>query len=267
MAEEKKKRTAWAASKKIDKGLHCSKCGKQTQEIIKHHPDYNEPSIVIMLCKECHFKYHHGVESSKKDNSTLYFKASLRNKLIKNIKDPLVVIDVFAGAGKIYDLCYKNSLTGVAFERNPEKVEKLVEQREKWLVYECDSILGINAACGSIFKFNFIDVDPYGDPWPALHAIFSQKKYAFCDTIGIAVMDGLRQGAKMQVAWKQKGLKQFSDKYGNAELYKFYKELCKEKIEEIISPLGFRISKWAAYYCGTMDLMTHYGGIFKRRPI
>ena len=46
--------------KKIKRGTiekpMCAKCGKDSDTIHFHHPDYTKPSYVIALCPECHSK-------------------------------------------------------------------------------------------------------------------------------------------------------------------------------------------------------------------
>jgi|SRR3990167_2972072 len=36
---------------------HCENCGKQSK-LHGHHPDYNDPDMVVMLCATCHGKSH-----------------------------------------------------------------------------------------------------------------------------------------------------------------------------------------------------------------
>lgn len=57
---------------------------------------------------------------------------------------------------------------------------------------------------------------------------------------------------------------QVVSKYGNAVLYKNYLEICQEMLQEKASQRGYTLTRWAGYYCGYMDQMTHYCGLFTR---
>jgi hypothetical protein len=41
----------------IPKGAKCSICGSQ-KNLQRHHPDYNKPLEVIILCRDCHYDKH-----------------------------------------------------------------------------------------------------------------------------------------------------------------------------------------------------------------
>lgn len=47
----------------IEKGLlpkqtHCSCCGLETNQLVKHHSDYSKPLVITWLCNPCHGIYH-----------------------------------------------------------------------------------------------------------------------------------------------------------------------------------------------------------------
>jgi hypothetical protein len=50
---------------KIPKEKLCERCNKE-KATEKHHPDYNQPKLLIFLCHECHLKEHgRGLKSTK----------------------------------------------------------------------------------------------------------------------------------------------------------------------------------------------------------
>jgi hypothetical protein len=51
--EKRKARTAAYFKVKIDNGTLCERC-KKSLATERHHPDYNTPLIVRLLCKPCH---------------------------------------------------------------------------------------------------------------------------------------------------------------------------------------------------------------------
>ena len=42
----------------LDKPSGCTCCGTLTNDLEKHHPDYNKPLAVMWLCYPCHLKKH-----------------------------------------------------------------------------------------------------------------------------------------------------------------------------------------------------------------
>jgi hypothetical protein len=52
-----KENKARALANKIPITVSCKLCGS-TQNLVRHHPDYNKPLDFIVLCKGCHAKVH-----------------------------------------------------------------------------------------------------------------------------------------------------------------------------------------------------------------
>jgi len=245
----------------------CECCGKKAAgrggaALQAHHDDYDRPLDVKWLCKRCHMKIHHGQASQKKDNSTLPQKVALRKNLLLEVQDP-VVMETHGGFGEIFKYCYRSVKTGVVFEKNTQKTDVLAKQRPHWMVYETDFLLGLRSGCGRGLGVNFLDIDPYGDPFPALEAFFAGG-YAVSPVLAVAVNDGLRQKTKMNGGWTVRSLKKIVEQFGNADLYRKYLEVCRAQIENISGPFGYKITKWAGYYCGHLDQMTHYAAVLCR---
>ena len=257
-------------SGEIKKPDVCDVCGKPASGVggsalQAHHDDYNKPLDVQWLCKRCHMKKHHGAEAQwKKDNSTGIYKISLRKNLLREIESP-IIMETHGGKGVVYNHCYQGVENGVVFEKDPDKTSVLAEQRPNWFVYECDCSVGMKAGCGKsiLGDINFLDIDPYGEPWTIIQAFFDSG-YATAEKMAIAVNDGLRQKLKMSGGWSVKAMAEMVQKYGNSEMYKNYLAICREMVEEISSPFGYKITKWAGYYCGYSNQMTHYAAVLCR---
>lgn len=200
--------------------------------------------------------------SKQKDNSTLLLKASLRNNLLKLIDSP-VVMETHGGYGSIYSRCYSGVDSGIVFEKNPEKTSVLAMQRPTWAVYECDCEGALLDGVGSHLPVNFVDFDPYGEPWPIVDAFLNSER-PFPAMLAIVVNDGLRQNLKMNGGWNVESMRDVAAKYGNQALYANYLEICKEILKIKTSHLGYKMTRWAGYYCGYLDQMTHYAAIFER---
>ena len=189
-------------------------------------------------------------------------KISLRRNLLAEIESP-VILETHGGYGKIFELCYADIISGVVFEKDPDKAGFLAGQRPTWAVYEGDCLKGIAARVGSHLPVNFIDLDPYGSPWEIINAFFESWD-EFPDHLAVAVNDGLRQKCKMNGAWSVGVLAAKVARYGNQALYADYKEICRELLEEKAARAGYRLSRWTAYYCGFRGQMTHYGAVLER---
>jgi hypothetical protein len=197
----------------------------------------------------------------QKDNSTLPYKVSLRRNLLKEIEHP-VVMETHGGYGAIWRRCYSDIESGVVFEQLPEKAEALARQRPTWAVYECDCEGAIRAGVGFHVPVNFIDLDPYGSPWPVVDVIFSVER-EWPPVLAIAVNDGLRQKVKATGGWDVAALSGIVAKYGAARMYDNYLPICQELLTEKAGWVGYHLTRWAGYYCGYLGQMTHYAAILR----
>jgi hypothetical protein len=182
--------------------------------------------------------------------------------LLKLVDNP-VVMETHGGYGAIWNQCYMDIAQGVVFEKDADKTKVLAVQRPAWAVYECDCEMALAAGVGSHLPVNFLDCDPYGAPWPVLDAFFLSDR-PFPPTLAIVVNDGLRQGLEMNGGWKVESLRDVVSVYGNNTLYANYLEICKELLQEKASQRGYTLTRWAGYYCGHAQQMTHYAGLFNR---
>lgn len=171
-------------------------------------------------------------------------------------------METHGGYGRIWERCYGHVAKGIVFEKDPAKSFVLAKQRPGWSVYECDSLHAIQGAVGSHLPINFLDCDPYGEPWPIIEAFFSSK-YQRPEVMVVAVNDGLRQKLKMNGAWSVGSMEGIVRKYGNQGLYRNYLDICRELLEEKAVKAGYAIDRFWGYYCGHADQMTHYAAFLR----
>ena len=200
--------------------------------------------------------------NAPKDNSTFVLKSSLRIKALRELEAP-VVMETHAGFGKLYDRCYSHLVEGVAFETNPEKTAKLARQRPSWAVYESDCLMALRAGVGSHLPVNFLDLDPYGEPWPVLDAFLETRRSP--DKLVVVVNDGLRQSLKMNGGWHVKSLQAVVERVGNVGLYERYLEIAQDLVKEKAGKVGYSLVRWTGYYTGHAGQMTHYAAVLERR--
>ena len=199
----------------------------------------------------------------QKDNSTYRQKVALRRKAVRMLDAP-VVMETHGGKGVLFDACYSHLSDGVVFEKNPEKTSVLARQRPTWAVYEGDCVTCIAEGAGAHLPVNLLDLDPYGEPWPALDAFF-QSERPRPGRLVVVVNDGLRQ--KLQIAaWDVGSMRGMVAKYGN-KLAAHYLDVCAELLQEKAAQAGYRLDRFAGYYCGLSKHMTHYLAVLNRGSV
>lgn len=198
----------------------------------------------------------------KTDNTTLRRKVTLRLALLREFPDP-IVCEAYGGYGRIYDRCYRDLGPGVVFEKDELKAASLAVQRPHWAVYEGDCVSALAAGCGRHRPVNFFDVDPYGQPWPAIDA-FLRSDRPHPDRLGIVVQDGLRQKVQLTGGRNIKSLIQTVQRWGADHLYEHYLEACRELMTDKAAEAGYDLRRWTGYYCGRQNALTHYAAVLTR---
>jgi hypothetical protein len=199
----------------------------------------------------------------QKDNSTFDRKVALRAKMLMQVPKP-VILETHGGLGKIYQVCYRHVVDGVVFEADSVKAGALAMQRATWSVYEADCERALMAGVGSHLEVNYLDMDPYGEPWPAMEAFFASER-PFARRMVIVVNDGLRQKLKMNAGWSVASKQEATARYGNGALYQKYLEICREMVGEIAATVGYQMEGWTGYYCGFGNNMAHYAAVLARK--
>lgn len=199
----------------------------------------------------------------KKDNSSKDKKIQLRKRGLSELDKP-IVMETHAGTGRIYKECYETRVeTGVCFEIDEPKADILAAQRPHWFVYEGDNEYCIRQGVGASLEINFFDLDPYGQPWGVIDALFESER-PFPDKIVLAVQDGLRQKLATNSGWQIKNIRPAIEKWGNISLYDNYLEVAQYLLEQQAVKQGYNLTKWGGYYCGTNDDLTHYLAVLEK---
>lgn len=186
----------------------------------------------------------------------------LRQRALLELTDKPVVLESHGGFGKIFGPCYGFVTSGVVFEQNSVKAEALSRQRPTWSVYEADCEKALAAGFGAHLPVNFLDLDPYGQPWPALDA-FLRSERERPSRLVIAVNDGLRQKLQLNGGWDVASMRPMVEKYGN-RLYAIYLDVAKDLMQQKAAEAGYRLCRWTGYYCGANHAMTHYAAVLER---
>ena len=142
--------------------------------------------------------------ATKRDASTLGQKVALRRLMLSQAQalDPSfrpVVMETHGGIGQIWAQVYAGLPAGVVFENNEEKAAHLARQRPNWAVYEADCVTALAYGAGGHLQVTVLDLDPYGEPWPAMEAFFASDRPR-PDVLWVVVNDGLRAACRGQGA-------------------------------------------------------------------
>lgn len=199
---------------------------------------------------------------ARKDDSTLKEKVALRRVMLRQMKKPPVILEAYGGLGHIWAACYSAVPGGVVFEKKADRSVYLAQQRPTWAVYEADCIMAMIEGAGGHLTINVLDVDPYGDPWPAIAAFFESDRPRV-GKLFVVVNDGLRQKVRMGGAWSCDSLRSMVERYGN-DLHGVYLEVCREMMKEQAAKAGYTLAAWTGYYCGHAKQMTHYLAVLQR---
>lgn len=197
----------------------------------------------------------------QKDNSTFRQKVILRKAALDRIDKP-VIMETHGGMGKLFTECYHGIGQGVVFEKKSARAAFLARQRPTWAVYEADCEAAIAAGAGAHLEINFLDLDPYSDPWPAISAFFESERPR-AEKLLVVVNDGLRQKVRLGGAWSCASMLPIVQRYGN-NLHDVYLEACQEMMKEKAAKAGYALTAWAGYYCGHVKMMTHYLAVLER---
>ena len=198
----------------------------------------------------------------RKDNTTLARKVRLRQQGLRQHGGVPVVLETHGGTGHVFRAVYADVPTGVVFERNPQKAQVLALQRPTWAVYEADCVRALEAGVGAHLLVDVLDLDPYGEPWPALAAFFESDRPRAAKLF-VFVNDGMRQKCRLGGAWITDSLAPIVRRYGN-DLYPRYLEVCRELLAETAKPARYAMTHWAGYYAGHNEGMTHYAAVLHR---
>jgi hypothetical protein len=177
------------------------------------------------------------------------------------------IVETHGGRGKLYLNCYRSCGPGVVFETDEDKTEVLADQRPEWAVYQADCIAALAQGVGFQFRPNFFDLDPYGDCWPVVDAVFAGMPHR-PDRVVFVVNDGLRRKLKMHGGWSSRSMAGMVQSRGNDHLYREYLDVCRELMREKAGQAGYDLTRWTGYYCGHAKVMIHFAAVLDlRQPV
>lgn len=184
-------------------------------------------------------------DQPKKDNSRFREKLAMRQQVLRMIEHP-VVLETHGGFGKLGAIAYADVRDGVVLEKERDKAEVLAVQRPTWRVYRGDSEAMLMAGVGSDLPINYIDLDPWGDPWPVLKAFMLSDRVRV-DELHIVVNDGLRQFPMRGNGWKNTTLGPYVEQYGNVAVSHHYLAFCKRLMRDTAELGGYRVAWWRGH--------------------
>lgn len=201
----------------------------------------------------------------QRDHSAPELKIELRRMVLERIDAPApVVLESHGGVGRIWADVYAGLPFGFVFEVDETKAAILARQRPTWAVYEADVEVALAAgACGWL-PVDVLDVDPYGSPWATIGG-FLESDREFAPAMWIVVQDGLRVAIRSGGAWRTDDLVPLVERYGN-DLYDVYLDASRELLEHKAIRAGYRLDRFAGYYCGYQGTMTHWAARLVARP-
>lgn len=159
--------------------------------------------------------------------------------------------------------CYANcQQPGWVVEKDSGKAAQLTYQRPDWWVIEGESEKLLKACPTAFAGANFVDIDPWGNPWEHLQALLTPER-RLADRLQLVVHDGSRRflsfsknGGNDQ-RWKQGFFLELTLKYGN-NLRDDYLDICQVTVAELARFCGYRLTGWAGEYTGKDSHSTHY---------
>lgn len=202
---------------------------------------------------------------AQRDNTTLAAKAGLRRVMLRKMREAgvvPVVVEAYGGSGEIFIECYASVLSGVVFDKKLERATLLAVQRPTWAVYCNECVAALAGGVGAHLVATVLDLDPYGDPWPAIHAFFESERPR-ADKLYVVVNDGLRTGVRVGGTWHTATLQPAVEVFGN-NLHPVYLEVCRWLLERTAAGVGYGVTAFAGYYCGHSKQMTHYLAVLER---
>jgi hypothetical protein len=203
------------------------------------------------------------VPQLQKDNSNFEAKLRQRRAALRLLGAPPVIMECYGGWGRLGQQLYDQVQDGITFEKDPNKVAALAQLRPTWRVYECDTVYAIENGAGADMPINFLDVDPYGDPWPTIKAFFVSHRQR-SDRIVVAVHDGFRTFALRGRAWASETLAPLVARYGNGRIGTEYLNMAHILMNEHAALAGYTVTYFHGFYTGHNQQTTLYTALLTR---
>lgn len=190
----------------------------------------------------------------KKDNAGIQEKLRCRRAALAALGASGPVLETHAGFGVIGGKLYGSD--GVAIEKDRGKAEALAAERATWRVYCGDSARALRDGLAAEVPFSFIDLDPYGEPWPTIEAFLSHRR-SVAPRFAFAVNDGLRQKIKITGGWDVGSLVAACECFGSG-FYRNYLEVAEWNLRRLCHAAGVEVAEFRGFYGGFLGQMSHY---------
>lgn len=150
-----------------------------------------------------------------KDNTHLVAKRHLRALVLKMTPEP-VVLETHGGVGEMRRQVWRDA-PGLMVEKDPNKAQVLAERFPHQTVLCGNSLHLLEADPVWPVPFTIVDIDAYGDPYPAIDHAFA---CAHLGAFALVVTDGLIGAAKLGTAWSKSTLRPWVQVHGSGNAYK-----------------------------------------------
>ena len=191
------------------------------------------------------------------DNKTYLEKSRLRKQMLSKLDDMPVILETHGGKGDLFRRCYADVETGLVFETDPAKAEKLVYQRPNWAVYETDCVWGLENGVGSHLKVNFVDADPYGQAWHVLEAFFNSQRPR-AEQVIVVVHDGVRASLQRFGSLNMDIFAPIVEQIGELNLHRKYLDVCEQLLDDVVSTAGYVVAGFGGFYSKRDKNQTHF---------
>lgn len=174
-----------------------------------------------------------------------------------------VVMEMYAGVGGIWSQVYSDVPYGIAIENDESKVAILAEQRPTWSVYQADCVGTVRLGLGRHAQVNYVDIDPYGEAWSAINALFESDR-EWPDPLVVVVNDGSRYILRLNRGWSVTVFEEMVATYGNGLDRKYVELVVPDFFARRAATCGYVIDQWTCYSCGELQQVTHFAALLRR---
>lgn len=130
---------------KLNSGAKCQNCGSQ-YKLNRHHPDYNKPLEVILLCARCHYYWHKNnkpIEREVYNKEKRIYQKVYREK-IKITKEFKIDYEFFGQGSIIIKAASARKAEIYFLDNKPTLAKKLIESLDNKNRYLIKKITKIN---------------------------------------------------------------------------------------------------------------------------
>lgn len=159
-------------------------------------------------------------------------------RLAEAAAPPGPVLETHGGTGWLASTVYAGR-TGIGIELNQRKAAARARILPAWWSIVGDSASVLRSGALRWFAPAIIDVDPYGDPWPALEA--AAAGVSVPPAVVLAVTDGLPRALQIR-DYRVPSLRADIAAHGLDYVREYYEEICRRRIQRLFP--AYTIDRW-----------------------